>query len=155
MPALKKTLVLPVLDQEVAVDVDFRVIEIVERTFELSADAVITLLNDSRRVQRNKVADIVVSWLEYRELGLKRREIREYVMRAAPELLAVYVTSIYASLLFMLNYYDKKDPAENARKFDELMESDEWPKWKKDEDPDTKKKSGSKKTKRSSGSATA
>ncbi len=153
MKALKKTLVIPLLDDDVIVDVDFRVIEIVERVFDMSADAVILLLNDTRRVQRNKIADVITGWLAFKDLGMKRREIREHVISASPEALSVYVTSVYAALLFTLNYFDKKSPEENAKKFDELISSPEWPRvTRESEDEDSKKKPTRKK--RSSASAT-
>jgi hypothetical protein len=149
---IRKSLVIPVFDQDVTIDIDFRIIEIVERVFDLSADAVIAMLSDARRVQRHKVADIVTEWLAFRDLGLKRREIREHVMAAPSEVLTIYITSIYTALLFMLNYFDRKDPKENAKKFDELVESDEWPRLKREASPDAKKNPGGKK--RSSASAT-
>ena len=102
MKALKRTLTLPIFDQEVVVDVDFRVIEVVERTFDMSADAVIAMFGDTRRVQRHKVADVIVGWLAFHDLGAKRRDIREFVMRSSPDHLTLYVSSIYAALLFTL-----------------------------------------------------
>lgn len=151
MRDLKRTLVIPVLDQEVTVDVDFRVIETIERVFDMNADAVVALFSDSRKVQRNKVADVIVGWLAFKDLGVKRRDIREAVITATPDLMSLYTTSIYAALLFVLNYYDRNDPVENAKKFDELIAGPDWPRINRQEDDGKKKASG---RKRSSPNAT-
>ena len=145
MQPIRKTLVLPLFGDEVTVDVDFRIIEIIERVFDLSADAVISLFSDGRRVQRRHVADVIVGWLAFKELGMKRREIREHVMTCPADALAVYTTSIYAALLFVLNYFDKFDPKANAKKFDDLVTSADWPRIGSSEEEDAKKKPTSKK----------
>src|SRR5688572_1193964 len=154
MRDLKRTLTFPILDQEVTVDVDFRVIETVERVFDMNADAVVALFSDAdgRRVQRNKVADVIVGWLAFKDLGIKRRDIREAVITALPDLMRLYTTSIYAALLFVLNYYNRTDPADNARRFDELVAGPDWPSNKPQEDGE--KKTVAKGRKRSSPNAT-
>jgi hypothetical protein len=128
MSIQKKTLILPLFDKEVAVDVDFHFIQVVETVYGLSADAVIALLSDSGKAQRHKIAEVVAGWLASKNLGFKRSEILQHVATSKPDLLALYVANVYGALLFVLNFFDRNDPEANERKFDELVASDKWPK---------------------------
>lgn len=108
---LKKTLEIPLPDGEVAVvDVNFRIIEIVERIYDTNADVVASVnLASPAKMLRSKIAAVIVEWLSTVETDFKRSEIREYVMTAEPKLLNVYSGCIQAAVLYSLKYINDEE----------------------------------------------
>lgn len=102
---LRKTLVLEVLGEEVTVDVDFRMIETMERVFGQSADMLIPLFTDVGQVQRRHVADVVAELLGRKlTVTLKRQDVREYIITAPAEDYFVIATQLQLALLFILKH---------------------------------------------------
>lgn len=108
---LRKTLEIPLPDGEVAVvDVNFRIIEIVERIYDTNADVVASInLASPEKMLRSKIAAVIVEWLSTVETNFKRSEIREYVMTAEPKLLNVYSGCIQAAVLYSLKYINDEE----------------------------------------------
>src|SRR5690606_16327403 len=108
---LRKTLEIPLPDGEVAVvDVNFRIIEIVERIYDTNADVVASVnLASPAKMLRSKIAAVIVEWLSTVETDFKRSEIREYVMTAEPKLLNVYSGCIQAAVLYSLKYINDEE----------------------------------------------
>jgi len=105
---LKKTLDIPLPDGETAtLNVDFRIIEIVERVYNQNADLVASVdLSTPSRMLRSKIAAVIVEWLAVKETGFKRSEIKEFVLTASPPMLNVFSGCIQAAVLYSLKYID-------------------------------------------------
>ena len=107
---LRKTLEIPLPDGDTAaVDVNFRIIEIVERVYNSSADVVASVdLASPRSMLRSKIAAVIVDWLTTTEVDFKRSELREHIITAEPKLLNVYSGCIQAAVLYSLKYIDEE-----------------------------------------------
>lgn len=102
---LRKTVELELFDELVAVDVDWHVIEVLERTFNTSADALIGHFVQMDRVQRRYVADVIADLMARRTNYPHRRgAIREHVMTAPPEVFYRWVASLNSALLYSLKH---------------------------------------------------
>jgi len=102
---LRKTLELDLFGEPVPVDVDFRVVEIVERAFNASADDLIRPLASLAGVQRRHVADVICDWVtRVPNLGYRRQEIREHVMTAPASQYYLWVAQISNALLYTLKH---------------------------------------------------
>jgi len=98
---IRETLEVEVAGETVSLDIDWRVIEIVERTFGAVADLVATdtLVNAPTRHQ---IADVISEWVKSREMP--KSKIRESVMLASQELLQSYIGAIQGAILYSLSY---------------------------------------------------
>lgn len=113
---LKKTLELVISGKTIPIDVDFRVIEVVERVYGANADLVASVdLANPIRVQRYKVANVIANWLSALNTGLNRDEIKEAVVTASIEELTKFTGAIQAAILFSLKYIDDEQFAALAR----------------------------------------
>lgn len=103
---IRKSLAIPLFDEEVHIDVDFRIIEHVERVFNVTAEIAAAVELAPGRVRRHTVADVICLWLQGRELpqNWKRGEIREHVILADAEQMNVYVGCIQAAVLYILRH---------------------------------------------------
>lgn len=101
---IRKTIDLPLYDDEVSIDVTFEILEIVERVYEMRAEYVAARLQPQHPVAilRKDVAAVAVGWLTPRVLSHTRQEIREYVMTANAETLNRYIGAIQAAILYSL-----------------------------------------------------
>ena len=123
---IKKTLKVPLLDEEVAVPVTFQVIEVVERVWDCNADLIVAqVLTNPRRVQRRKVAETIVEWA-FEHTEIPRSKIREYVITAPASLINVYAGLIQGAVLYALHYIDDEQLAALA-KGEDLPEGKEEP----------------------------
>lgn len=98
---IRETLEIEVKGETVSLDIDWRVIEIVERTFGSVADLVVsdTLVNSPTRYQ---IADVISEWVKSRDMP--KSQVREAVMLASQELLNEYIGAIQGAVLYSLNY---------------------------------------------------
>lgn len=133
---LKKTVEIPLPNgEECVLNVDFRIIEVVERVYNQNADLVVSIdLATPSRMLRSKIAAVIVDWLSIKDTGFKRSEIKEFVITADPQLLNIYSGCIQAAVLYSLKYIGE----------------DEFDKLKKGQDlgtPDAGNKEGEKKGK--------
>jgi hypothetical protein len=105
---LKKTLEIPLPDDStVSINVDFRIIEIVERVYNQNADIVASVdLANPARMLRSKIAMVISDWVALRDTGFRRQDIKEFVMTARPEKLNVFSGCIQAAVLYSLKYID-------------------------------------------------
>lgn len=102
---LRKSLTLELLDQVHTVEVDFRLIELMERAFNQSADMILTSFVVVEKVQRRHVADIVAEMLGRKlDVNLKRSDIREAVLTMDTEPYIALAVQIQAALLFILKH---------------------------------------------------
>jgi hypothetical protein len=108
---LKKSVIIPLPDGgEHALNITFRVIEIVERVYEKNADLVCSIdMANPARLIRTKIAAVIAEWLATEEkVGFTRQAIREHVMCSPPKLLNVYTGCIQGSVLYLLQYITEK-----------------------------------------------
>lgn len=102
-----------------ALDVDFHLIEVVERAWGMSADGVIAELQIVERIPRFRVAEVLLGWLANRgplpsidpgdgkpPRPATRAELREEVMTAPPELFYRYAVTVQSALLYCLRHMD-------------------------------------------------
>lgn len=127
MKPLKATLEIPYDGDYVSVDIDWRVIEQVERIYGDLADTVAgkTLVNNPLR---HKIAEVISSWLSSK--GYKKRDVYQEVILADKDTVRAYVGCIQGAVLYMLRYI-------NDEQLVILMKGEDLP---DDEDHDDKKK---------------
>jgi hypothetical protein len=107
---LRKTLEIELFGEPVPVDIDFRVVEILERGFNRPADELIRPLSTMTGVQRRHVADVICDWVaRVPNLGWKRLEIREHVMTAPPEVYYRWVAQLSTALLYCLKHMSDEE----------------------------------------------
>lgn len=102
---LRKSVSFELLGEEVRVDLNFRVIQVLERVYDANLDHVIAFeLAIPARVKRSKVAEAIADWLETQGIDRdwKRREVLEHVMGAPVEQLNKYIGCLQAAALFCL-----------------------------------------------------
>lgn len=105
---MKKTLELPLPDGDsITMDVNFRIIEIVERVYQRNADLVVSVdLASPQLMLRSKIAEVIADWVALRQTTYKRSEIKEHVMTRQPNELNVYAGCIQAAVMYSLKYID-------------------------------------------------
>lgn len=101
---IRETLEVEVCGETVSLDISWRIIEIVERTFGAVADLVAseTLVNTPTRYQ---VAEVISEWVKDR--SLPKSKVRESVMMASQEALQSYIGAIQGAVLYSLSYIDE------------------------------------------------
>jgi hypothetical protein len=104
-PTLRKSLVLEILGEEVAIEVDFRLVELFERVWNAPADKLVPLFMAMDGVQRNKVADAMADLIG-RKAGVEmtRTQIREAVITAPAVEFYGWVGLFSNALLFTLRH---------------------------------------------------
>lgn len=104
-PPMRSSIELEVDGEEVEFNIDWQVIEIVERTFGAVADLVASdvLVRNPTRYQ---VADVMQEWL--RGTNLKKSDVRKAVMTASQEQLQSYIGAIQGAVLYSLDYIDEE-----------------------------------------------
>jgi hypothetical protein len=118
---IRKSLDVPVLGVTVTVDVNFRIIEIIERVYQKKAELAAADLDSPEKVLRSKVAEVISLWLAPLTNDFDRIEIKEAVMTSTPEMLNVYCGCIQGAVLFTLKYVTA-DELEKLSKGESLPE---------------------------------
>lgn len=116
---LKKTLTLFVLEREFQVEINFRIVDVIERAFDRSADAVLMMFaqNNIGSIRRGQIADVIASWLLESGADVKVRDVREYVLTSPAEQIAPFYGQVMAALLYATRAIDSAG-------FDTLVSSD-------------------------------
>lgn len=115
---LRKTISLPVGDDEFEIDVDFRVLEIIERVYDMRAEYVAGLLEVDHRIRRSQVAEVILGWLSQRSdalVGRRRLDLLEEITTASEAVLRRYVGAIQGAILFSLKQLSDEDLEKLAR----------------------------------------
>lgn len=141
--SLRKAITLPIqLDdsiEEVIINVDWDILEKVERVYNTSAEYVAAqILLNVAHVQRRHVAQILCLWCQGKT-KLKQVEITEAVQTADQDQLYRYIGMIQAAVLWSIRGADGK-PMINDIQFDALVEGKDL-----EDDDNTKPKSGAEK----------
>lgn len=106
---LKKHLELPLPNGEVVgLDVTMRTIEIIERVWDKSLDAVISDLTNGANVKRSLVAETIAQWIPPATLSLSRRELKEAIMCSDAEKFGAYAGVIWAAAMYSVRYIDEE-----------------------------------------------
>lgn len=115
---LRKVVVLSLLEQEFQVDADFRAVEVLERNFDLSADALIGLFGNRARVQRGTVASVVAELLARSGCKVPRAEVREAIICLDVLEFAVILDQLQSVLLFTLKQMSAEEFDDITRELD-------------------------------------
>ena len=101
---LRATIEVPIGDDDVAVDINWRVIEQVERVFGVLADLVASdiLVNYPTR---HKVAEVIALWCAGPDH--RRKDVIEEVMTADTKTLQRYIGAIQGAVLYVLRHVEK------------------------------------------------
>jgi hypothetical protein len=103
MAELRKTIELPVFDEHVTLDVTWRLSQIVESTYNMSALHVATnILTSTVYIQRRHVAEIIAQWVSLKKAKWTRSALLEHVHTCSPSRLAVYIGCIQAVVLYTI-----------------------------------------------------
>lgn len=118
--ALKKDIIIPILDEEVIVPVDFNVLDKVERVYGVTAEiAAAVHLADTMRIQRRHLAQVISLWVQDKT-DMKPSKVLEAVMTAPQGLIARYAGMIQAAVLYSIRGDDGK-PLITDEQFDLLV----------------------------------
>lgn len=114
---LRKTITFPILDEEVSIDIDFRIVEATERAYRdageriRNADQIAIELGTLAGMSRSRIADVLLEWMRIQRAapeGLSRSEIREAIVTAKAETLNLYAGCIQGAILYALQYINEK-----------------------------------------------
>lgn len=107
---LRKTLTLRIKDVDVEVDVNFRLIEIIETVYQRGADHVIAIeLVQPQLIKRSLVAKVIREWVKPTPGGLSREEVYEAVMTADRQSLPKFVGAIQGAIAYSLRYIGEEE----------------------------------------------
>lgn len=108
---LRKHIEVPLPSGEIiGIDVTMRIIEIIERVWDESVDAVISRLSSSASIKRSLVAETVAQWITPAAApNTSRREIKEAIMRADAEMFGSYAGLVYAAAMYSVRYIEESD----------------------------------------------
>lgn len=102
---LRKPLVLEFLGEEISVEVDFRLLEVIERVFDAEVSALLPLLADVGRVQRRLVSEVMADLLTRRAGNTwSRLDIREEVMTMNVDHYTILVAQLVTAVMFTLRH---------------------------------------------------
>lgn len=129
---LRGSVEIPIQDDELSIDINWRVIEQVERVFGVLADLVASEVL-VRNPTRHKVAEVIALWCSGH--GMRRRDIIEEVMTADADDLQRYIGAIQGAVLYVLRHIDR-DQMRKLAAGEDLDDGDD----EEGEDDDSKKK---------------
>lgn len=112
---LRQTIEIPVAGETYAVDVTFRIIEIVERVYERRADIVGIMLQNELEILRSDVAKVIAEWLKAARIDHDRDEVYQAVLTAPAPDLRVYVGCIAGAIYYSLKEIDADELKKAAR----------------------------------------
>lgn len=142
MKPLRKQIEVFVGDRSVMLNVDMRVIEIVESVYDTNVDVVATqILTIPAYNQLTKLASVVQQWLlpgHFQQLGLSRQDVKSVIYGASPNEIAKLTGCIQAACLYARNYITDEQMERLARGED--LEPEQPPQQDDDGDNDGKKK---------------
>lgn len=155
---LRKTIVIPFTtyekSEEVIINVNWDILEKVERVFGTSADYVATMiLTNIFHVQRHQIAKVLGLWCQGKNEKLKQVDIAEAVQTCNQKQFIIYIGMIQAAILWSIRGPDGQ-PLINDLQFDKLIageDLEEPPK--SDESKTTEDKAGDKPKKPRSGTS--
>lgn len=107
MKPIRANITLPLYEDEFTIEVNWNIIERVERNFGVIADLVPEML--VTKPMRHQVADVIVEWLASVQTQYKRREIREAVITSDHEVLQKYVGAIQGAVLYTLRHISEDE----------------------------------------------
>ncbi len=116
---LKKSVYFNVCGEEICLDVTWHMLEKVERVYGMPVDVVPFYLQDSIRVPRSKVADIVSLWVQ-EKTKLTRDQIKEHFFTCPQVDYIKDIGKIQACVLWSLRGEDGKSMITDAA-FDKLV----------------------------------
>lgn len=118
--ALKKDIIIPILDKEVVVKVDFNILDKVERVYQCTAEVAAAVhLVDTMRIQRRHLAQVISLWVQDKS-DMKPSEVLEAVMTAPQKQIARYAGMIQAAVLYSIRGDDGR-PLITDEQFDALV----------------------------------
>lgn len=135
---LRHAITLPLGDDEVELDVDFRLLALIERGFDMRAEYVAGLLELDHRIRRSQVADVIVAWIAERTdalAGRRRIDVLEEITTAPEETFRRYVGALQGAIQFSLRKITDEE-------LEKLSRGEDLPPRQTD-DADSKKKSAS------------
>lgn len=100
---LKQVLELEVGENRLAVDVTFRVLEVVERVYNMRAELVARdIYQYDRAIKRTQLASCIVEWFRVEGVDHNRMDVYESVMTATTEELRRYVGAVQGAIAYSL-----------------------------------------------------
>jgi len=139
MADVRKQVCVELCGSDVHLSVDMRFIELVERVYDMNVNVVPVILQNPSHIKVTQLADLYLAWMtneQVNTLGVKRVDIREDIYQASIEKINRMVGCIQAACLYYRREIDEAD-------FDTLTKGESLPD-ERVEEPDGKKKSGSK-----------
>lgn len=119
MKPLRKQIELTIADRSVMLNVDMRVIEIVESVYDTNVDVVATqILTIPALNQLTKLSAVIQQWLlpgHYQQLGLSRSDVKQAIFGASPDDISRITGCVQAACLYARNYITDEQMERLAR----------------------------------------
>jgi hypothetical protein len=113
---LRQSIELPIGESSISIDITFRVIEIIERHYDLRAEFVGKfILENDTRIKRTDVAKVIVAWIDAAGANVDREEMYEAVLTAPDPILRRYVGAIQGALWYSLKEISAEEVKTLAR----------------------------------------
>ena len=99
---LRQSVSIPIGKSSISVEVTFRILEIVERVYDIRADYVKIALQLDRHIKRTDIANVILGWLDAVGEKVDREEVFEAVMTCNEPTLRKYVGAIQGAIMYSL-----------------------------------------------------
>jgi hypothetical protein len=118
--SIKKTIIIPIFDDEIIVNVDFSIIEKVERVYDKTAENVAAFdLVNIARIRRSQIAQVICLWVQGKTT-IKTSLVNEAIQTCSQTDLYRFVGMIQAAILYSIRGQDGK-PLITSEQFDALV----------------------------------
>lgn len=122
--SIKKTILIQIKEEEVCVDVDFSIIEKVERVYNCTAEVAAAIhLTDMMRIKRSQIAQVISLWVQGKT-KCNPSDVNEYVQTASQKSLYKFAGMIQAAILFSIRG-DDGQPLITSDQFDKLINGED------------------------------
>lgn len=88
MNELKKQVRIDLCGGEISLPVNMSIVEIIERVYGININFAVVALQNPMQVKLTQLAEVYLSWMtagHYEQLGVSRKDVREYIYTADPD----------------------------------------------------------------------
>lgn len=122
---LRQSVSIPIGKSSISVEVTFRILEIVERVYDIRADYVKLALQLDKYIKRTDVSNVLLGWLEVVGEKIDREEVFETVMTCEEATLRKYVGAIQGAIMYSLKECTEEELQQLADGKDIRTEADD------------------------------
>jgi hypothetical protein len=99
---LRQSIEIPVGDGSISLEVTFKILELVERVYDLRADFVKVVLQSERMIKRSDIAVVMMGWIDSAGVKVDREQVFEDIITAPEKVIRKYVGAIQGAVMYSL-----------------------------------------------------